>query len=108
MRRTAETPPRLPFFCHGKCDALSSWEHLFKGKTRSCPQDGSALQGKLQNVGPEPSLMSPTLEQWGRWLDVRGRSPPGLWHQLSPWRSSSQILASGLCLHRQESLVFSA
>lgn len=24
-----------------------------------------ALQGKLQNVGPEPSLMSPTLEQWG-------------------------------------------
>lgn len=54
-------------------------EHLFKGKTHSCPQDGSALQGKLQNVGPEPSLMSPTLEQWGRWLDVRGRSPPGLW-----------------------------
>lgn len=66
MRMAAQISRRLSFFCHGKCDSRSSWEASLQRKNSPGPQDCSALQGKLQNVGPEPSLMFPTLEQWGR------------------------------------------
>lgn len=59
--RTAQTSPRRSFFVIANVTFKAAGKHLFKGKTRSCPRDSSALQEKLQNVGSEPSLMCRSL-----------------------------------------------
>lgn len=95
MRQAAQTSPRLSFFCHGKCDALSSWGASLQRKNSLMPTGWLSSPGEAAECGSRAIFDVSDLEIMGEVAGCARAEPTWSVSQLSPWRGSSQTLASG-------------